>query len=214
MQEENKVLSDENQIVIINNMEPPQQKEDELRTISIYGDVEESKCSEVVSVLMYLRDNALVPKLTDPEDPESEIILDSRPINMIVSTYGGSSAEMFSVYDTMRMVKETCDIETIGLGKVMSAGVLLLAGGTKGKRKIGANCRVMIHNVMGGSHGMLSNLENDIEEIKWSQDNYIKCLAAETKLTQARLKKMLKRNMDVYLSAEQAVEFGIADEII
>tara|TARA_R110000824_G_scaffold282955_4_gene471236 strand:+ start:1834 stop:2472 length:639 start_codon:yes stop_codon:yes gene_type:complete len=212
MQESEKLLED-NQIVIINNMDP-QPKEDEIRTLSVYGDIEESKCSDIVNVLMYLKDNALVPALTDPEDPESEVVINSRPINMIVSTYGGSSAEMFSVYDTMRLVKETCDINTVGLGKVMSAGVLLLAAGTKGKRKIGANCRVMIHNVMGGSHGMLSNLENDIEEIKWSQANYIKCLAAETKLTQARLKKMLKRNMDVYLSAEQAVEFGIADEII
>jgi len=212
MQESEKLLED-NQIVIINNMDP-QPKEDEIRTLSVYGDIEESKCSDIVNVLMYLKDNALVPALTDPEDPESEVVINSRPINMIVSTYGGSSAEMFSVYDTMRLVKETCDINTVGLGKVMSAGVLLLAAGTKGKRKIGANCRVMIHNVMGGSHGMLSNLENDIEEIKWSQANYIKCLAAETKLTQTRLKKMLKRNMDVYLSAEQAVEFGIADEII
>jgi ATP-dependent Clp endopeptidase proteolytic subunit ClpP len=212
MQESEKLLED-NQIVIINNIDP-QPKEDEIRTLSIYGDIEESKCSDIVNVLMYLKDNALVPVLTDPEDPESEVVISSRPINMIVSTYGGSSAEMFSVYDTMRLVKETCDINTVGLGKVMSAGVLLLAAGTKGKRKIGANCRVMIHNVMGGSHGMLSNLENDIEEIKWSQGNYIKCLAAETKLTQARLKKMLRRNMDVYLSAEQAVEFGIADEII
>tara|TARA_Y100000310_G_C20618552_1_gene781987 strand:- start:288 stop:926 length:639 start_codon:yes stop_codon:yes gene_type:complete len=212
MQESEKLLED-NQIVIINNIDP-QPKEDEIRTLSVYGDIEESKCSDIVNVLMYLKDNALVPALTDPEDPESEVVINSRPINMIVSTYGGSSAEMFSVYDTMRLVKETCDIKTVGLGKVMSAGVLLLAAGTKGKRKIGANCRVMIHNVMGGSHGMLSNLENDIEEIKWSQANYIKCLAAETKLTQARLRKMLKRNMDVYLSAEQAVEFGIADEII
>ena len=96
----------------------------------------------------------------------------------------------------------------------MSAGVLLLSAGTKGKRKIGKNCRVMIHSVMGGNHGSLHNMINEIEAIEQLQDMYCDALIAETKLTRVKLKKMIERKVNVYLSAEEAVELGIADEII
>ena len=86
--------------------------------------------------------------------------------------------------------------------------------GTKGRRKIGKNCRVMIHGVAGGFGGNLTTMENEIEEIKWIQQQYINCLADETNLTASKLKKMIRRQVDVYLSAEEAVKFGIADEII
>jgi len=114
----------------------------------------------------------------------------------------------------MRTVRETTTIETVGLGKVMSAGVLLLASGTEGQRKIGRNCRVMIHSILGGSQGSLVSIENEIEEMRWIQERYIKCLAAETKLTERKIQAMLKKQLDIYLSAEQAVEYGIADIII
>ena len=106
------------------------------------------------------------------------------------------------------------DVETVGIGKVMSAGVPLLASGTKGKRKIGRNCRIMIHNVSGGNYGSIFILENELEEIKWIQDRYIECLAKDTKLTKSQIKKMLNRQTDVYLSAEDAIKYGIADEIV
>ena len=70
-----------------------------------------------------------------------------------ISTYGGSADDMFGLYDIMRQVKDTSEIHTVGVGKVMSAGVLLLAAGTNGKRKIGKRCRVMIHSVIGGNQG-------------------------------------------------------------
>ena len=189
-------------------------QQDDLRTICLYGDVTEKMCGDMVSALSYLKDNSLSLRLKDPEDEESEIIKEYKPVNMIISTLGGSAPEMFSVYDMMRHVKGVCDIETFGLGKVMSAGVLLLASGTKGKRRIGANCRVMIHSVMGGYHGSLSNMENEIAEVRWIQDRYIKCLSKETSLSEKKIKKMFKKHVDTYLSAEQAVEFGIADEIV
>ena len=96
----------------------------------------------------------------------------------------------------------------------MSAGVLLLASGTKGKRQIGKNCRVMIHSVMGGNHGSLHNMMNEMEAIEQLQDMYCDALIAETKLTRTKLKKMIERKVNVYLSAEEAVEMGIADIII
>ena len=121
---------------------------------------------------------------------------------------------MFAMYDLMRNVRDTTEIHTVGLGKVMSAGVLLLASGTKGKRKIGKNCRVMIHAVMGGNHGSLHNMANEMEAIEQLQDMYCDALIKESKLTRVKLKKMLERKVNVYLSAEEAVELGIADEII
>tara|TARA_R100000005_G_C4970659_1_gene183785 strand:+ start:678 stop:1319 length:642 start_codon:yes stop_codon:yes gene_type:complete len=213
MQEEksNSVL-DDNQIVIINNIDPP--RAEEIRSFSLYGDISEKMCGDAVSTLLYFAENPNSVAYEDPNDPDSELITVPNPIKMLVSTSGGSASEMFSVYDTMRLVRESCDIETFGVGKVMSAGVLLLAAGTKGKRKIGQNCRVMIHGVMGGFGGSLTNMENEINEVRWIQESYIKCLAAESNLTVSGIKKMLKKQVDVYLSAEEAVKFGIADEIV
>jgi ATP-dependent Clp protease protease subunit len=114
----------------------------------------------------------------------------------------------------MRVVKNKCDIETFGIGKVMSAGVLLLAAGTKGKRKIGKNCRVMIHSVIGGNVGPLHNLENEMNEIRYIQTAYLKALADETNMTYQQLRRMINRKVNVYLSAEEAVKLGIADIIV
>jgi ATP-dependent Clp protease protease subunit len=151
----------------------------------------------------------------DPLDPDSKDILVARSISMMVSTHGGVASDMFSIVDVMEMVKErTCFIETYGIGKVMSAGVPILAAGSKGKRKIGKNCRIMLHNVMSGTGGTIFSMENELEEIKWVQERYIETLASYTKLTPNKIKKMLKSQRDVYISAEEAIKMGIADEII
>lgn len=137
-----------------------------------------------------------------------------KPIEFYISTYGGSADDMFGLYDIMRSLRDTSEILTYGVGKVMSAGVLLLAAGTKGKRKIGKNCRVMIHSVIGGNHGSLHNMVNEMEAIEQLQDMYCDALIAETKLSKKKLKNLLGRKVNVYLSAEEAVELGIADIII
>ena len=206
---------DDRQIVIINNIDPNPTVGDDIRTITLYGDVTEKACGDAVSALTYLSDTSQGMVLKDPdnlENPEYEAI--SKPIKVIISTMGGSAADMFAVYDTMRMIKDNCDIETMGVGKVMSAGVLLLAAGTKGKRKIGKNCRVMIHGVRGGFGGSLNNMENEIEEIKWMQETYVKCLADETNMSVKQIKKLITKQVDVYLSAKEALKAGIVDEIV
>ncbi len=206
---------EDKQIVIVNNIQPPQDEHGELRTISLYGDITERKGSEVVAALLYLENTSLAQVLKDPKDPDSEILTVARPVNMYVSTHGGVASDMFSILDVMDMVKKnTCDIHTYGVGKVMSAGVPILAAGTKGKRRIGKNCRIMLHNVLAGAGGTIFNMENELEEIKWVQDSYIETLASYTKMTKSKIKKMLKTQRDVYISAEEAIELGIADEII
>ena len=206
---------EEKQIVIINNIQPPATQEPELRTINLYGDISERKGADVVAALLYLENNShtIVPK--DPQNLDSEEVIVARSISMMVSTHGGTASDMFSILDVMDMVKErTCDIETFGIGKVMSAGVPILAAGTKGKRKVGKNCRIMLHNVMAGTGGTIFSMENELEEIKWTQERYIETLASYTKLTPAKIKKLLKAQRDVYISAEEAIKMGIADEII
>ena len=176
---------------------------DPMNTIGLFCDVTEEKVAEVIHGLLYL------DHLYANSNPEKR-----KPIDFYVSTYGGSADDMFSLYDIMRNVKENNEIHTIGMGKVMSAGVLILAAGTQGKRKIGANCRVMIHSVLGANHGSLHNMINEMEAIEQLQDMYISCLAANTKMTKSQIKKMLERKVNVYLTAEEAVELGIADIII
>ena len=200
---------------IIFNMDAPSSKpKEEIRTIGLYGTIKEEICAEIVYSLVVLDKtgkNVIPPA---PDDPKGKETIEYKPIEMIISSYGGSAADMFSVYDTMRDVRQRCDIETQGLGKIMSAATLLLAAGTKGKRKIGKHCRVMIHGVISGQHGHISDLENEMEEAKWTQGQYVKALAAETNMTEKYIKKLIDKKVNIYLDAEDAVDLGIADIIV
>jgi ATP-dependent Clp protease protease subunit len=180
------------------------QKEPELRVVGLFSTIEEEKIAEIIHAMLYMNE---VNKAQKDEKKKKEI-------KFYLSTYGGSADDMFALYDMMKLVQKDTEISVIGMGKVMSAGVLILAGGTQGKRKIGRNCRVMIHSVIAGNQGSLHNLVNEMEAIKDLQEMYIDRLVEETKMTEIQLKKMLEQKVNVYLSAEQAVEYGIADEII
>jgi ATP-dependent Clp protease protease subunit len=189
-------------------------KDDDMRLIGLFGEVEEQKVALLIGALIDLADTAEVEQPIDPNDPNSETEIVAEPIEFIISTPGGSADDMFALYDMMRVVREKCDIVTFGLGKVMSAGVLLLAAGTKGQRKIGKNCRVMIHSVVGGNAGSFHSLQNEMEEIKYIQTAYLNALADETKMSYNELRKMIDKKVNVYLSAEQAIKLGIADIIV
>ena len=111
----------------------------------------------------------------------------------------------------MRNMRDNVPIVTHGVGKVMSAGVLLLAAGTKGSRRIGKNCRVMIHGVISGQHGHIADVENEFSEAKMTQKLYVTALAEETNMTEKDIRKMISKKTNVYIDAEKAVELGIAD---
>jgi ATP-dependent Clp protease protease subunit len=183
----------------------------DLRVAQLYGEVEEKMAADLISAFLILRESG---KYKTMEEGKEEPIIAYKPFELIISTPGGTAVDMFSIYDMMRQTQEDCEIHTYGLGRVMSAGVVLLAAGTKGKRKIGANCRVMIHSVIGGHHGSIHNLENEMEEVRWIQDRYNKALCAETDLTPRMLKRLLSKNVNVYLTAQEAVDYGIADIIV
>jgi ATP-dependent Clp endopeptidase proteolytic subunit ClpP len=177
-----------------------QQESSGPKVVSLYGDIDEDNARDVVHAMRILESG-----FTGEYEKDA--------FELLVSTNGGSALEMFSIYDTIRMIKEKAPVCTVGLGKVMSAGVLVLACGTKGYRKIGKNCRVMIHGVASGYAGSIHSLENELEEVQWIQQQYIKLLAAETDMTEKHIRKLISRKVNVYLTAEESVEFGIADEV-
>ena len=180
-----------------------------MRSLGLYGDVEEERVSEVIAGLLSLH-HIGKPKISE----EGEVLKEGKPIDFYISTYGGSADDMAALVDIMAIVKKDCPIHTIGIGKVMSAGVLILASGTKGERKIGRNCRVMIHSVIGGHAGSLHNLENELAEIKKMQEIYLDSLVECTNMSKKQLKSFMRRKTNVYLSAEEAIKYGIADKIL
>ena len=96
----------------------------------------------------------------------------------------------------------------------MSAGVLILAAGTKGKRKVGKHCRIMLHQCSAGNIGTVSSLKNEMKEITALQSQYLKALSEETNLSLNQLKRMIAKNQNVYFSAEEALKYGIVDIIV
>lgn len=189
---------------------PPEKK---LRTIGIMGEINDDAGAEVVFGLLSLQNSAIHYEPVDIEDEESDMKEVIMPIDMVISTPGGNADDMFAIYDTMRMIREEIPIRTRGIGKVMSAGVVLLAAGTKGERSIGKNCRVMVHSVIGGHVGPMHQLDNEMEEIRNIQEQYVAVLSEETKMTKRYLQNLLKKKVNIYLSATEAVELGIADKI-
>lgn len=185
----------------------------DLRTIGLFGAVEEQKVTDLISAIMVLSEPKK-KKVKDDEGNETEVVEPVKPIEFMLNTPGGNADEMFALYDVMRLYRDKCPINTFGIGKVMSAGVLLLAAGTKGQRRIGKHCRVMIHSVIGGSAGSFHNLENEMEEIRYIQKTYLKALSEETGTSYNELRKMIDKKVNIYLSAEEAVKLGIADIIV
>ena len=189
---------------------PPEQK---LRTVGIMGEINDDTGAETVFGLLSLQNSAVHYEPVDIEDEDSDMKEVIMPIDMVISTPGGNADDMFAIYDTMRSIRDEVPIRTRGIGKVMSAGVVLQAAGTKGERSIGKNCRIMVHSVIGGHVGPMHQLDNEMEEIRNIQDQYIAVLAEETKMTRRYLRSLMKKKVNVYLSAAEAVELGIADKI-
>jgi len=167
------------------------------RTIGVYGEIDETHAKTTLGALYAL-------SILDKEEP----------IDFLISTEGGNVQDMFSIYDCIRDVRKTLEIKTFGIGKVMSAGVLLLAAGTTGKRRVGRHCRLMLHPVSGGHFGSIKELESDIREVRWYQEQFIKAIIEETKLDRREIRKIFRSKTDTYFDAEQAVEWGIADEVV
>jgi len=177
-------------------------EDDEPRIIGLYGEIDEENSRELVGSLLVYLDAAR--KATEPPPT----------VELIISTGGGNVADMFAIYDAMRMGRELYDISPVALGKVMSAGVLLLAAGTPGQRRIGKHCRIMLHHVMTSEQGSLASFGSTYAEAEQMEQLMFQALSAETSLSLEDLQGIVQSNTDKFFSAEEAIEMGIADIIV
>lgn len=165
------------------------------RILHLTGEINEHSASNIISGLVTLANQNKVD-----------------PITLIVSTYGGSVDEMFGLYDMMKFIK--CPVNTVGLGKIMSAGVLILSAGKKGMRLLGRNSRIMIHPMTSGAGGNIFEMQNEANEMSRMQAQMEEALLKETKITKQQLDKYMKAGHDTYITPEEAIKLGIVDKLI
>lgn len=152
--------------------------------------------------------NSVVAQLLHLESADPE-----KDISLYINSPGGSVSAGLAIYDTMQFVK--CDVSTICLGMAASMGSVLLAGGTAGKRFILPNAQVMIHQPMGGTgdgHTQQTDIQIMAEEIKKTRDRLEGILAKHCGKTSEQLHADCER--DNWLTAEEALEYGLVDKII
>jgi ATP-dependent Clp protease protease subunit len=131
-------------------------------------------------------------------------------INVYINSPGGSITAGLAIYDTMQFVSN--DVATYCLGQAASMGAVLLSAGTKGKRHVLPNSRVMIHQPWGGFQGTASDISIHAEEILKLKRRLNEILAKHSGQPVERIEKDTDR--DRYMSAEEAKEYGLVDEII
>jgi ATP-dependent Clp protease, protease subunit len=131
-------------------------------------------------------------------------------IKLYINSPGGMVNSALAIYDTMQYVRS--DVQTICVGLAASAASLLLAAGKKGKRFVLPNAEVMIHQVMGGAQGQASDVDIHARHILKTKDILNKILAKHTGQKIAKVEKDTDR--DYFMSAEEAVDYGIIDKII
>ena len=163
------------------------------RIIFLGEDVNETTASLIVAQMMFL----------EAEDPDKDI-------HFYINSPGGSVTDGFAIYDTMHYVK--CDVATYCLGMAASMGAFLLAGGTKGKRFILPNAEVMIHQPSGGAKGQATEIEIVAKQILRTKQKLNEMLAENCGQPVEKVARDTER--DNWMSAEEALEYGLVDKII
>jgi len=162
------------------------------RVIFLVGAVTEQTANLVVAQMLFL----------ESENPDKDIAL-------YINSPGGSVYAGMAIYDTMQFIKP--DISTICVGMAASMGAFLLAAGNKGKRFALPNSRIMIHQPSGGSQGQASDIEIQAREILYLRERLNGILAERTGQPVERISRDTDR--DNFMSAEDAVSYGIIDKI-
>ena len=139
----------------------------------------------------------------ESEDPD-------RDIQIYINSPGGSFTALTAIYDTMQFVKP--EIQTICMGQAASAAAVLLAAGTKGKRLALQHARILIHQPSGGGEGQSSDIEIQAREILRMRDLLEVMLADHSGQTPEKIRKDIER--DKILTAREAVEYGLIDEVV
>ena len=163
------------------------------RVIFLTGQVEDHMANLVVAQLLFL----------ESENPDKDIFL-------YINSPGGSVTAGMSIYDTMQFIKP--NVSTVCMGQACSMGAFLLAGGAPGKRYVLPNSRVMIHQPLGGFQGQASDIQIHAQEILTIKQKLNNLLAEHTGQPLEVIERDTDR--DNFMSADQAVEFGIVDAVL
>ena len=163
------------------------------RIIMLSDEVNDATASLVVAQMLYL----------EGQDPDKDI-------HLYINSPGGSITSGMAIYDTMQYVK--CDVSTICVGMAASMGAFLLAAGAKGKRFALPNSEIMIHQPLGGAKGQASDIKIQAEHILRIKDKMNRMLS---EMTGQPLEKVTSdTDRDNFLTAQQALEYGLIDRIM
>ena len=163
------------------------------RVIFLVGPVNDYTANSVVAQLLFL----------ESENHEKDI-------SFYINSTGGSVSAGMAIFDTMNFIK--ADVSTLCTGMAASMGAFLLAAGAKGKRFSLPNSKVMIHQPLGGTQGQATEIEIHAREILKTREQLNKILATNTGQTLEKIERDTER--DYYLSADEAKEYGLVDEVI
>jgi len=164
------------------------------RILFLGQQVDDEQSNQMIGVMLYL----------DSEDA-------TKPISMYINSPGGSVTAGFAMFDTMRHIKS--DVSTINVGLAASMGSFLLCGGTKGKRLALPHSRVMIHQpAAGGIRGQAEDIKVEAQQILAVRDRFV---GYYSQLTGQPTEKVLRDlDRDNYMSAQEALEYGLIDKVI
>jgi ATP-dependent Clp protease protease subunit len=163
------------------------------RVVFLVGQVEDHVCNLVVAQLLFL----------ESENPDKDI-------HLYINSPGGSVSAGLSVYDTMQYIKP--DVSTICVGQAASMGAVLLAGGQKGKRYALPHSRAMIHQPIAGYQGQASDIDIHAKEVLKVRDQLNRILASHTGQEISKIEADTDR--DRFMSAAEAVEYGLIDHVL
>lgn len=163
------------------------------RIIFLGEEVTDASASIIVAQLLHL----------EAEDPDKDI-------QLYINSPGGSVSAGLAIYDTMQYIK--CDVSTICIGMAASMGAFLLAGGAKGKRLALPNAEIMIHQPSGGAKGQATEIQIAAENILKTKKKLNEILAANTGKPYDVIAADTER--DHYMSAQEAMEYGLIDNVI
>jgi len=165
------------------------------RIIMLHSDVNEHSASLIVSQLLFL----------EADNPDKDI-------SFYINSPGGAVTAGMAIYDTMQFIK--CDVQTIVMGQACSMGSLLAQAGAAGKRSILANARHMIHQPSGGARGQATDMLIQVEEILAMKKNLTQIYVAHNSAGKTFDQLSADMERDNYMSADQAVAYGLADKVI
>lgn len=163
------------------------------RIVMLCGEVNRDTAQIIIAQLLYL-----------------ESVDDKKDITLYINSPGGSVSDGLAIYDTMNFIKP--DVSTVCIGQAASMGAFLLSGGAKGKRFVLPNAEVMIHQPLGGMQGQASDMQIAMDHMNRTKERLTKYLAEHTGKDYDTIWKDTDR--DNWLSADEAVEYGLVDQII